>query len=289
MLIDFNALHIKYCLAYKNLYCYERPTGGIYGWFKSIFYHSTMFKIDSIIFFLDGVRAKQERRVVFPNYKIQRPKIMFDGITEQRNLMMLLLSELNLKVMCVEHLEADQLVARVASKIASENKVLIVTNDKDYVQLLDKNISIYMMYPYESVLFNDAKSVFKRFGVYPEQLVDLLCISGDSSDNIPGVPGIGLVGARKLLNQYQNLENIYSNLDSLTTKQRNALLSSTEELKVYRSLIDLNDEQVDCHISWTEVDNYLKNFSIKDLKQTCLQNKFFTSKMHELGINVWKL
>jgi len=287
MLIDFNALHFKYCFGYKKLTFNDKPVGGIYGWFKNIFYNAERFDIDNIIFVLDGRKSKHSKRIIFPEYKLNRPKIIDMGLFDQYKFMLEILKDLEIKVLNYEDFEADEVIALFSQKLSIDNKVLILTNDKDYLQLIKENVSILMLYPFETVLFNNREEVFNRIGIYPEQVVDFLSISGDSSDNIPGIPSIGPITTKKLLKQYGNLENIYNNLTELKIKHQDLFNSYKEELKIYNKMIDLSNVIV--NINWVEVNEYLIQTNVSDFKRKCLAKKTFVNKMTDIGINIWKL
>lgn len=287
ILIDFNALHFKYCFGYKHLQYNNQSFGGVYGWFKNIFFNVEQFKINNIIFVLDGKNSKKQKQVILPCYKTNRPKNTDIDWFLQYKIMIEMIEILGLKILKDDNLEADQLIAECARQLSKNNKVLILTNDKDYLQLIEQNVSILMLYPYETVLFNNKDDVFKKIGIYPEQLVDYLTIAGDSSDNIPGIPTIGVVTAKKLLNKYENLNNIYDNLGELTEKHQKLFIEHKPNLLIFQKMICL--KKVETKLDWAEVDCYINNFKINDLKGYCLAKKPFVSRMTDMGINIWKL
>ena len=146
----------------------------------------------------------------------------------------------NIPVLFAEGYEADDVIGTLARKAEDHGfKVFMVTPDKDFGQLVTDNIFIY-----KPGRFGDKPSVMgpaevcARFGIKkPEQVIDMLGIWGDSSDNIPGIPGIGEVGARKLLEQFGNLENILQNIDKITPEGiRQKVISGRESAIQSKSL-----------------------------------------------------
>ncbi len=133
--------------------------------------------------------------------------------------------------------EADDIIATTAGKSASDfDRVIIFTADKDLFQLVKDNIYIY--HPKKKIIM-DSDETGNTFGVKPEQIVDYLALTGDASDNIPGVPGIGDKSAKKLLEKWGNIDAILENLADVEDKFRKKIEKGMDELKMSRELVDL--------------------------------------------------
>jgi DNA polymerase I len=132
--------------------------------------------------------------------------------------------------------EADDVIGTLATKaIAQGFEVAIVTGDKDFFQLVHDGIKVYN--PKEEGTWFDAAAVKEKFGVAPDQVVDVLALMGDSIDNIKGVPGIGEKGARDLIAAYGDLENLLAHASEIANKrQREGLLNHAEDARQSRVL-----------------------------------------------------
>jgi len=136
--------------------------------------------------------------------------------------------------------EADDIIATFAKTAANRNiKVTIFSSDKDFMQLVDKNI--LMRDPMKDRVI-DAKAVLDKFGVDPERVIDVQALAGDSSDNIPGAPGIGIKTAAELINAFGSLDELLKNADKIERpKRREAIVQNVEEIEISRALATLWD------------------------------------------------
>ena len=133
--------------------------------------------------------------------------------------------------------EADDIIAVCAkTEAAKGNRVLIFTADKDLFQLVGENIYIYHPKLKEQL---DAQGIKEHFGVSPGQVVDFLSLTGDSSDNIPGIPGVGEKTALKILDQFGTLDNLLQNLETVEDKLKKKIQDNLEILNLSRKLVDL--------------------------------------------------
>lgn len=198
----------------------------------------------NIVFAFDQSLEHSHRNEIYPPYKENREpappelKRQFEYCRE-------LVRSFGISEVAHTHYEADDLIGTVAAKSrAAGYQVVIVTSDKDLAQLL-KQDDIWWDYIKKRRL--DAQGVKEHFGVIPEQIADWLALAGDSVDNIPGVPGIGLVSARKLIDHFGNLENLLGNLDEISKIKglRGAdrilrlISENTESLLVSRKLTEI--------------------------------------------------
>ncbi len=143
---------------------------------------------------------------------------------------------LGVPILTYERYEADDVIGTLAVKaIAAGFEVAIVTGDKDFFQLVHDGLKVYN--PKEDGTWYDAEGVREKFGVLPEQVVDVLALMGDSIDNIKGVPGIGDKGARDLIAAYGNLETLLAHASEITNKRyREGLLNHADDARQSREL-----------------------------------------------------
>jgi DNA polymerase-1 len=137
--------------------------------------------------------------------------------------------------------EADDLLATYAKKIVSAGaKVTVISSDKDLMQLVSEKIRLYD--PMKNKVLGE-KEVFEKFGVKPNQVIDVQSLAGDSSDNIPGVPGIGVKTAAELINKYKTLDVLLENIKEIPqTKRRETLLENKDKAILSKKLVTLKDD-----------------------------------------------
>ncbi|MCD6417733.1 DNA polymerase I [bacterium] len=191
---------------------------------------------DYIIFSFDSSKPTF-RHEKYPEYKSTRAK-MPDELSQILPVIKLAVEALNIPVLEIDGVEADDVVGTIANKAAERGiETIIYTGDKDFLQLLRPGIK--MLAPGRAqkpdILWTH-ENAFNKFGVEPEQIVDLLALMGDSSDNIPGVPGIGEKTAVKLLKQWGSLDNIYANLDKIKGSVRKKLAENKDSAYLSREL-----------------------------------------------------
>ena len=183
------------------------------------------------------VAKKTRRHEKYAEYKIQRQS-MPDDLSAQMAMIREVIKAYNIPVFELEGYEADDVMATLAAKYASkESDVVIVTEDKDMGQLVSGHVQLFST---RLEKFIEANDVEAKFGVKPNQIVDYIALAGDASDNIPGVEGIGDVGARKLLVEFGSLANIYKNLDEVKGKLK-------EKLELGRDSAFLSQELATLH------------------------------------------
>ncbi|MDL2262178.1 DNA polymerase I [Bacteroidales bacterium OttesenSCG-928-I21] len=149
--------------------------------------------------------------------------------------------------------EADDVIGTLAKKfVSNENVIYMMTPDKDYAQLIENNIFMYkparMGNGAEIIGINEIK---KKYNIdNPSQVIDILSLWGDASDNIPGVPGIGEKTAAKLISTFNSIDNIYLNIDKITGKQKEALLDNKDQLYLAQKLVTIATHiPLDCKLS----------------------------------------
>ena len=192
-----------------------------------------------VIIALDSKKRKK-RSLIDENYKANR-KDTPEELKKQIPLINEFLKLSNFCSLVSDGEEADDIIGTLVKKEKNKfNTIFIATGDKDLMQLVDDNVFVYD--GMKKKLFN-TEEVKNKFGVEPRQIIDYLAIVGDSSDNIPGIQGIGPKGAEKLLNEYDNLENIYKNIENIKSKSiKSKLLENKQNAFLSQTLATVNCE-----------------------------------------------
>ncbi len=167
------------------------------------------------------------RHKKYGEYKIQR-KPMPDELVQQMPVIKEVVKAYNIAIYEKSGFEADDLIGTL-SKAAADKGIdtFIVTGDKDAFQLVDKSIKIYSTH--KDGLIYDENEVINKYGVKPDQVVDMMALMGDTSDNIPGVKGIGEKTASELISKFGTLDNLYKNIDEVKSNAQKALLEKYKE------------------------------------------------------------
>ncbi|MEK6733526.1 MAG: 5'-3' exonuclease H3TH domain-containing protein, partial [Pseudomonadota bacterium] len=200
--------------------------GAIYGFTSMLTKILLEFSCSHLAVVLDS-GGKTFRHDIFPEYKSHRPPAP-EELKPQFPLVREAVASLNIDVLEKPGFEADDLIATYAKMASNEGiKVTIISSDKDLMQLIDDNICMYD--PLKNKIIKDAQ-VIEKFGVNPSQVVDVLALIGDSSDFVPGVPGIGPKTAAELIQKFHSLEGNYQNLDNISTSKRKESLIENKDL-----------------------------------------------------------
>jgi DNA polymerase-1 len=221
------------------------PTNALFGFTRDLLYLREERRPDFLVcaFDLPGPTFRDQ---VYPEYKAHRAP-MPEDLALQIEPIYQLLQGMRIPVLTSEGFEADDVIATVASAAADRGlEVFICSSDKDCRQLLSNRVKIFNLRKRE--IF-DTGALLKDWGVSSEQVVDLQSLVGDSVDNIPGVPGIGLKTASKLLQDYGTLENLLAHVDEVPgEKRRRNLKDSGAILERSRTLVRLaRDVPLDMH------------------------------------------
>lgn len=190
----------------------------------------------SVIF--DAAR-KTFRNDIYPEYKAHRPPPPPELIP-QFELIREATRAFGITAIDAPNYEADDLIAAYAKAAEAEGqKVRIVSSDKDLMQLIRGGVEMFD--PLKSIPIG-ADEVMKKFGVTPDKVVDVQALAGDSTDNVPGVPGIGVKTAAELINTYGDLENLLQNASGIKQpKRREALILNAEAARISKKLVMLDD------------------------------------------------
>ena len=203
----------------------KTPTGistnAVYGFFQIMFKTIEEEKPDKIIVAFD-ISSSEKRTKIFSEYKAGRHKTPED-LTMQFPIIKELLRMMNIPIVQKDGIEADDILGAIAKKEGKKgNKIIILTGDRDYFQLVDMNVNIRypktIMGKTEYIIYDNYK-VNEEYGLTPEKLIEVKALMGDASDNIPGVKGIGEKTALKLIIQFGSLEKIYEYIEKSDGKE----------------------------------------------------------------------
>ena len=218
--------------------------------------------------------GKTFRNDIYPEYKANRSEAPEDLIP-QFPVIRKATSAFNIPFVELLGYEADDLIASYAEEAQKHNmKVTIVSSDKDLMQLVSDNVS--MLDTMKGRVFKK-EDVFDKFGVYPEKVIDVQSLAGDSVDNIPGIPGIGIKTAALLINEYGDLDGLFENSEKIKQKKRREnIIEFENQAYISKKLVTLkNDVPLPIPIKETtlkEVDaekliSFLKEMEFKTLTE----------------------
>ncbi|MBE7706227.1 MAG: DNA polymerase I [Cyanobacteria bacterium SIG30] len=233
ILIDGHALAFRmfFALERTNMQTTEHtPTWAVYGFFKAVFDLLRNSKINpNAIAVAFDVSKKTFRLEKYEHYKENR-LTMPDSLRTQLGLIIEGLNALNIPIYTKEGFEGDDIIGTVAQKGIKEGfKTYILTGDKDSFQLINEEEDVCVLIPSKGELvYYDWNMVYEKMGVYPNQIVDYKALCGDTSDNIPGVRGIGPKTACSLLEKYKTLDEIYNNIDEIKGAVNTKLVENKE-------------------------------------------------------------
>jgi DNA polymerase-1 len=184
-------------------------------------------------------KGKNFRHEIYDQYKANRSSMPVE-LSQQVSPIIDLIKSLGIKILQVPGVEADDVIATLASQNYKDNiKVLISSGDKDLAQLVNSRVTLINSMD-EKIL--DTNGVIKKFGVTPEKIFDYLVLVGDASDNIPGVDKVGPKTAVSLLDKYDNLESIIQNIDNIKGKVSENLSKSKDSIDIAKKLIELKKD-----------------------------------------------
>lgn len=216
------------------------------------------------------------RNQMYPEYKATRaetPQLVIDSLEP----LIGICKALGITTLMVPGFEADDVIGSMAKREAKQGKeVYMVTPDKDYGQLVDENI--YQVKPGnaggENIVL-DSKAVCEKYGISsPIQVIEMLTLCGDTADNVPGVKGVGEVGAGKLISKYGTVENIYRHIDELTPRQQAQFreaephIGLSHQLVTIKTDMDLPHEDMHVNLRFTpEVADLFAKYEFNSLKK----------------------
>ena len=215
------------------------PVNAVFGFTKMLLKLIDDFKPIYVAVIFDVAR-KTFRNDLYDLYKANRSDPP-EELIPQFSIIREATNAIGLPVVEMEGFEADDLIATYSNIAQKMNKkVIIISSDKDLMQLVDDNTILFD--PMKQYWIND-EQVFEKFGVYPNRVIDVQSLAGDSSDNIPGVPGIGIKTAAELINQYGDLEQLLTKASEIKqNKRRENLIEYADQARLSRSLVTLKKD-----------------------------------------------
>ena len=239
------------------------PTGAVSGFCSMLFKLLEDVRSDdsknkpthfAVIF--DSAR-KNFRNEIYSEYKANRAEAP-DDLAPQFEYIRKSVEAFNLPSIELINYEADDLIATYAKTITEAGaKVTVISSDKDLMQLVSNKIRLFD--PMKSKVIGE-KEVIEKFGVKPEQVIDVQSLAGDSSDNVPGVPGIGIKTAAELINKYKTLENLLKKASEIPqNKRRETLLLNKDKAMISKQLVTLKND--------VPLKNDATSFIIKDINK----------------------
>jgi 5'-3' exonuclease len=222
------------------------PTNGVYGFVKHFLTAVSSFNPTHVAVCWD-MGSKTFRTEMFGAYKANRPEAPIE-LVPQFDLVKEVVEAFDVPNIGLEGYEADDCIGTIARQASQEAEVLILTGDQDILQLLDDNISVILLQKgYGNYLVHTTETFYEEKGITPKQMIDLKAFMGDTSDNYPGVKGIGEKTALKLLQQFEHIEGVLENLEQLTKGQRAKIEQDLEMLHLSRQLAEIKcDVPVEC-------------------------------------------
>lgn len=230
---------------------FGQPTNAIYGFLNMLNKVLKKEKPDYLAVCFD-VSRETFRTKKFAGYKIQRPP-MPDGLSSQIPIIKKIVAAYGMPIFEKEGFEADDIIATLNSKAKSEGlAVIIISSDKDILQLVDNDTVVFSPYKDEGVTYT-SKEVLERYGVGPGGVSDIIALMGDQADNIPGIPGIGEKTAAGLVKSFGTLDRLLTDIDKIKQEKiRNAIKDNIELLKLNKELV-LLDNNVEIDFSLEKV------------------------------------
>lgn len=226
-LIDGNSYVYRAFYAIKGLTNSKGfPTNAIYGFTTMLLKILREKKPDAIVVCFDSP-GLTERHKIFRDYKAQRPETPPE-LVQQLSSIRKVISAFHIKIFELSGYEADDIIGTIAKDAtAKEAEVFIVTADKDMLQLVDERIKIYD--PIKDRVLDDAY-VREKFGVGPERVTEFMALTGDATDNIPGIKGVGEKTAKELLSSFDSLEDLLEHPEKIKREKLRVLVSDNKDI-----------------------------------------------------------
>ncbi|MBC8400525.1 MAG: DNA polymerase I, partial [Candidatus Marinimicrobia bacterium] len=230
---------------------YGLHTSALFGFVNQVFRLLQTEEPDYLVAVFDA-KEKTFRHKRYPEYKATREK-MPEELVDQLPHVWKLMAAMNIITMVKPGWEADDIIGTLVKQASQHGlDAYIVSGDKDFMQLVNEHVFLYTtVRRSQEVVIYDRQAVIDRWSVAPEKITDLLGLMGDSSDNIPGVKGVGEKSAAKLLQEYGSLEKVLENAEKVTNKRvRNGLLEYKKEALLSQELVTIDtDMELDYSIS----------------------------------------
>ena len=252
-------------------------SNAVFGFINCLIRLITQHKPDYIAVAFDHAR-KTFRNDIYEMYKGTRKKTP-DELGMQFQILKDILKSMNITCIEQEGIEADDIIGTIVKHSGCEN--FIITGDRDSLQLIDNNTKVWLTQKGISEIKEvNTNNIKELYGLTPEQIIDYKALAGDSSDNIPGVSGIGEKSAIELINQYKNIDSIYANLDSISTRVKNHLEVGRDMCYMSYKLATI---VTNCDITY-DVNNFTYDFPFKKETKEFFEKYSFKSLLKKEDI-----
>ncbi len=249
-----------------------QSTNALFGFIRSVLKLIKDFQPTHMIAVFDGPNNSLPRRTIYPAYKAHRSEMPKD-LVDQIKLAMQFCDCMGIAHLCVPEVEADDALGSIALWAAQQQAlVYMCTCDKDAAQLVSE--SIFMLNTYKDNQISGIEQIQQQFGVLPHQMIDFLALTGDSSDNVPGVSGFGPKTAASLLQQFGTLEQILGRIEEVPGKKKQEILQQERNNAILsRHLVTIKTD-----VDFPHNTNFfqLKSTNFSDLRQLYSQMNFNT-------------
>ena len=254
------------------------PTGAAYGFFNMILpLLSSAKPNDAFVCVFDASR-QSFRQDIYSEYKANRRETPPDLIA-QSYMVRTGVAAMGMPMLCIPGVEADDVIATIARmNCTGHDATRIITSDKDLMQLVSDCVFLYDGMKEREIR---TPQVIEKFGVSPSQVIDVQSLMGDSSDNVPGVPGIGPKKASELITQFGNLDNLYEHLDDVPNERiRNLLRDNREMAYISKQLVTL---KTDVDLSGLEIKPFIFNTpAATEFMRSTLESNSLITKIQKL-------
>ena len=221
-------------------------------------------------------KEKTFRHKMYSSYKANRPEMPLE-LQQQIPHLWEVLEAMNIPVLRKPGFEADDIIGTITNSVSdSQIESYIVSGDKDFMQLINDKVFLYApgKRNYPPVIY-DRQGVIKKWGLPPEKIIDLLALMGDSSDNVPGVSGVGVKTAVKLLKEYDNIESVLDNASKIKNKRvYDGLTNGRDSAYLSKELVTI--------VKDVDVDTSIEKFIINSFNREDLSKKFKELEFHGL-------
>lgn len=260
------------------------PTNAIHGWYKTLYKIIDQEKPNQCIVVFDA-GDDRARLAIEPEYKKNRTE-MPEDLQLQMPWIQKLSSAMGINVVEKKGVEADDILAHYASKYAKSGPVLILSADKDFVQIISASIHQLVPPPTANPRLGwrrlDINAVTEKYGIKPSQMVDYLSLIGDSVDNIPGIPGIGPKTATRWLQQFPSIDDILKNITMIEPiRFRKIIPNWTNRLQKNKKLISFKSELEEPDLAPIPANEE----AIRDILLTMEMNQTLKSRENQLNFS----
>ncbi|MBL7107715.1 MAG: DNA polymerase I [Candidatus Cloacimonetes bacterium] len=270
-ILDGTALIYRSYYAFKNrplINSKGENTSAIFGFLRTIISLIEKFQPEYFAIAFDE-REPTFRHKKFPEYKATRDK-MPEDLVEQLAPIQQLVEDAKIPHISKPGYEADDIIGTLSRKFSNNFEIIIISRDKDFYQLIDENITLY---DFSKNKYIRAEEVKKKFGTTPDKVVDILALTGDSADNIPGIPKVGIKTAIKLVQKFGKLENILSNIKNISPERiQKSINNFATQGILSKELVTIFQ---DTPIEIEKQDIKLENIFTEDLRKFCEKYELF--------------